>query len=56
MINLERGAWRSIAAQASTEMDPIKLSALVEQLCRAMDQENQPASVAAEQQLLPAAA
>jgi hypothetical protein len=56
MINLESGAWRRIAAQVSTEMDSIKLSALVEQLCRAIDQENQPASVAAEQQFLPAAA
>jgi hypothetical protein len=56
MINLESGAWRRIAAQVSTEMNPTKLSALVEQLCRAIDQENQPTSVAPEQQLLPAAA
>ena len=31
--------WREIAAQASTEMDPEKLSELVEELARAFDAE-----------------
>ena len=31
------GDWRSLAEQASNEMDPSKLSALVSQLCRALD-------------------
>ena len=29
--------WRCIAEQASKEMDPVKLTALVAQLCRAFD-------------------
>ena len=32
--------WRSIAEQASKEMDSAKLSLLVEQLCAAMDERN----------------
>jgi hypothetical protein len=47
MINLETGAWRGIAAQASTEMDHAKLSSLVEQLCREMDRENQMPAITA---------
>jgi len=40
MIDLKTGAWRGIAEQASTEMDPEKLAALVERLCREMDLEH----------------
>lgn len=29
--------WRSLAEQASNEMDPVKLSILVSQLCRVLD-------------------
>jgi hypothetical protein len=31
--------WQTLAAQASVEMDPKKLSALVAQLCGALDEE-----------------
>jgi hypothetical protein len=31
------GDWRSIAQQASNEMDPAKLMILVAKLCRALD-------------------
>jgi hypothetical protein len=34
---LEAGNWRSIAEQASMEMDAAKLMALVDQLCSALD-------------------
>ena len=34
--------WRSIAEQASKEMDSAKLSLLVEQLCAAMDERKRP--------------
>jgi len=43
MMNLERGSWRDIAMRASTEMDPEKLAALVEELCLEMDQVGRPA-------------
>ena len=42
-MNLESGAWRDIAMRASTEMDPKKLAALVEELCLEMDQVDRPA-------------
>jgi hypothetical protein len=38
--------WRSIAKQASTEMDSAKLTTLVAELCRSLD-ERQNASVSA---------
>ena len=31
------GDWQSIAEQASKEMDPAKLTILVEKLCRALE-------------------
>jgi hypothetical protein len=34
--------WRSIAAQASKEMDDDKLMILVEQLCSAFDERHKP--------------
>jgi hypothetical protein len=36
--NLTNQDWRSIAAQASTEQDPAKLTRLVAELCRSLDQ------------------
>ncbi len=42
MMNLESRSWRDIAMRASTEMDPAKLAALVEELCLEMDQVNRP--------------
>ena len=30
--------WRSIAEQASTEQDPAKLTSLVAELCRSLDE------------------
>jgi hypothetical protein len=33
--------WRCIAEQASKEMDPAKLTALVAKLCRALDDERE---------------
>jgi hypothetical protein len=38
----ENQDWRSIAAQASTEMDNDKLMVLVEQLCNAFDECHKP--------------
>jgi hypothetical protein len=35
--NLGAEGWRSIAQQASNEMDPAKLMILVAKLCRALD-------------------
>jgi hypothetical protein len=40
MVDLEKGAWRAIAEKASTEMDPDKLSGLVEELNAEMDRED----------------
>jgi hypothetical protein len=37
--HLGDGDWQSIAEQASKEMDPAKLTILVEKLCRALDGE-----------------
>jgi hypothetical protein len=36
--HLEYRDWRHIAEQASTEMDPEKLTALVSELCRSLDE------------------
>jgi hypothetical protein len=33
--------WRTLAEQASTEMDPAKLTVLVRKLCRALDERNE---------------
>jgi hypothetical protein len=41
MVDLEKGAWRAIAEKASTEMDPDKLSGLVEDLNNEMDREDE---------------
>ena len=38
------GKWRGIAEQVSTEMNSEKLMALVEELCREIDQENRAAA------------
>jgi hypothetical protein len=38
------GKWRGIAEQVSTEMNSEKLTALVDELCRELDQENQAAT------------
>jgi len=35
------GEWRSIAEQASKELEPTKLTTLVEKLCCALDHEHQ---------------
>jgi|HubBroStandDraft_4_1064222.scaffolds.fasta_scaffold00040_19 hypothetical protein len=37
------GKWRGIAERVRTEMNSEKLTALVEELCRELDQENQTA-------------
>ena len=42
MLN-PNGKWRGIAERVSTEMNPTKLLALVEELCREIDQENRAA-------------
>jgi hypothetical protein len=36
--NLTNQDWRSIAKQASTEMDSAKLTTLVAELCRSLDE------------------
>ena len=36
--NLTNQEWRSIAEQASTEQDPAKLTSLVAELCRSLDE------------------
>jgi hypothetical protein len=36
--NLTNQEWRSIAQQASTEQDPAKLTSLVTELCRSLDE------------------
>jgi hypothetical protein len=33
--------WHTLAEQASTEMDPAKLTVLVRKLCRALDERNE---------------
>lgn len=35
--NLTNQDWRSLAAQASTEQDPAKLTSLVTELCSSLD-------------------
>jgi hypothetical protein len=42
-IALNRGNedWRSIAEEASKEMDPARLTVLVGKLCRALDERNE---------------
>jgi len=39
-LYLRNEDWRLIAEQASTEMDPKKLTLLIAHLCRALDGEN----------------
>jgi hypothetical protein len=51
--------WRSIAEKTSREMDPNKLMVLVDELCLAIDERNEPRqimpeSAAAVQPVLPA--
>jgi hypothetical protein len=36
--NLTNQDWRSIAKEASTEQDPAKLTSLVAELCRSLDE------------------
>ena len=36
--NLTNQEWRSIAEEASTEQDPSKLTKLVAELCRSLDE------------------
>ena len=36
--NLTNEEWRSIAEKASTEQDPAKLTSLVAELCRSLDE------------------
>jgi hypothetical protein len=56
-MDLDRkdGDWQSIAEQASKEMDGAKLTILVAQLCRALDErDKRPESAIAVESLLPA--
>ena len=46
--NLTNQEWRSIAEQASTEQDPAKLTSLVAELCRSLDERQKNASVSAQ--------
>jgi hypothetical protein len=39
--NLTNQDWRSIAQEASTEQDPAKLTSLVTELCRSLDERQQ---------------
>ncbi len=39
MVDLERGAWREIAEQASAETNPAKMRILVRQLCMELEKE-----------------
>jgi hypothetical protein len=39
MVDLESGAWREIAEQASAETNPAKMMILVRQLCMELDKE-----------------
>jgi hypothetical protein len=42
----QNGKWRGIAERASTEMNSEKLMALVEELCREIDHEENQATMA----------
>ena len=42
--------WHSIAEQASTEADPAKLSALVDQLCASIDERHKVPQVEADKE------
>jgi hypothetical protein len=41
MLDLENDKWRVIAERLAVEMNPEKLTALVDELCMAMDREEQ---------------
>jgi hypothetical protein len=41
--NLTNQEWRSIAQKASTEQDHAKLTSLVTELCRSLDERQKPA-------------
>jgi hypothetical protein len=41
MLDPENGKWRVIAERLAVEMNPEKLAALVDELCLAMDREEQ---------------
>jgi hypothetical protein len=41
MLDLENGKWRVIAERLAVETNPEKLPALVDELCLAMDREEQ---------------
>lgn len=43
--NLTNQDWRSIAQQASTEQDPAKLTSLVAELCRSLEEREKPREV-----------
>lgn len=43
---LEDADWRVIAAEASRETDPVKLTRLVAKLCRSLDERKQKALAA----------
>lgn len=43
--NLTNQDWRSIAQQASTEQDPAKLTSLVAELCRSLEEREKPHEV-----------
>jgi hypothetical protein len=45
--NLTNQEWRSIAKAASTEQDSAKLTSLVAELCRSLDERQKNASVSA---------
>ena len=45
-LPLEDADWRVIAAEASRERDPAKLTRLVAKLCRSLDERNQKALAA----------
>jgi len=44
MLNLHTDIWRGTAEQASVETDPEKLTALITQLCRELDEQHPPAT------------
>jgi hypothetical protein len=41
MLDLENGKWRVLAERLAVEMNSEKLTALVDELCLAMDREEQ---------------
>lgn len=45
MLDLENGKWRVIAERLAVEMNPEQLTALVDELCLAMDREEQVAPI-----------